>query len=68
MKALSTKQLKKLLNTSHIRGTPEQIRMLAIRVGELNALNGSAWVLENASQLLAQWDMVLDRYGQDGGK
>jgi hypothetical protein len=68
MKELSAKQLKKLLNTSHLRGTPEQIRMLAIRVGELSELNGRRWVSENASKLLVQWYMVLDRYGQEGNK
>lgn len=66
MKALSVKRLKKLLNTPHIRGTAQQIRMLAIRMGELEALNGSDWITENASNLLAQWDMVIDRYGCDG--
>jgi hypothetical protein len=65
MKALSTEQLKELLNTDHIRGTPEQIRMLGIRIGELEALNGRNWITQNASNLLAQWDMVLSRYGRD---
>ena len=63
MKELTVKQLQELLNTAHIRGTPDQIRMLAIRVGELNALNGREWIAENAPKLLAQWDMVLDRFG-----
>lgn len=65
MQKLTAEQLKKLLRTTHIKGTPEQIRMLAVRVGELCKLNGRAWVKAHATQLLAQWDMVLDRLAKE---
>lgn len=59
MQELTADQLKEMLNVPVIKGTPEQIHLLAIRVGELSRLNGRDWVLANAHHLLDQWDRVL---------
>ena len=59
MKELTTDQLKEILNTQEIRGTPEQVRLLAVRVNELCHLNGRDWVAANSDQLLDQWDKIL---------
>ncbi|MGD9364597.1 MAG: acylphosphatase [Desulfobacteraceae bacterium] len=66
MKALSPEKLKKVLNVSHLDGTPDQIRILAVRVGELINLNGHAWVEAQAPQLLAQWALILERNSERG--
>ena len=64
MQELSTDQLKVLLKASHIEGTPEQVRLLAIRVGELCRLNGREWVKANSGSLLDQWRQVVCRMTQ----
>ena len=59
MQELTADQLKKILNTPVLKGTPEQIRLLAIRVSELCHLNGREWVAANAELLLDQWERIL---------
>ena len=61
MQELTADQLKQILRTPVIKGTPEQIRLLALRVNELRDLNGKEWVAANAGQLLEQWERVLSR-------
>ncbi len=61
MQELTTDQLKEMLNTSVIKGSPEQVRILAIRVKELCQLNGKEWVATNADLLLDQWERILSR-------
>ena len=61
MQEFTTDQLKEILWAPVISGTPEQIRLLAIRVSELCHLNGKEWVAANAGQLLEQWERVLSR-------
>lgn len=61
MPELSTDQLKKILNAPSIEGTPEQIRLLAIRIDDLCRLNGREWVASNAGLLLDQWRQALCR-------
>ena len=61
MQELTKDQLKEILKTPVIKGTPEQIRLLAVRVNELCHLNGKEWVSANAGQLLDQWDRILSR-------
>lgn len=61
MQELTTDQLKEILKTSEIKGSPGQIRLLAVRVSELCRMNGREWVMANAAQLLDQWEMILPR-------
>lgn len=61
MQELTTDQLKEILKTQTIRGTPEQIRLLAVRISELCHLNGRDWVAANAERLLVQWEKILLR-------
>ena len=61
MQELTQDQLKEILKTPAIKGTPEQIRLLAVRVTELCRLNGEAWVAANAGRLLDQWERILSR-------
>jgi len=61
MQELTMDQLKEILNSPLIKGTPEQIRLLAIRVSELRHLNGREWVADNAEQLLDQWERARSR-------
>ena len=61
MQKLTTDQLKEILNTPVIKGTPDQIRLLAVRVNELCHLNGKEWVAANAEQLLDQWERIISR-------
>lgn len=68
MTQLTVEQLKEILNVTHINGTTEQIRGLAIRVGELVRLNGREWVEAHAAELLAQWDMALGQANGAAGK
>jgi hypothetical protein len=59
MKPFTISQLREILGTDRIAGTPEQIEMFAIRIAELAALNGRAWVRQNAQQLLNQWHCAI---------
>jgi hypothetical protein len=59
MKPFTISQLREILGTDRIAGTPEQIEMFAIRIAELAALNGRAWVRQNAQQLLNQWHCAV---------
>ena len=65
MQELTTDQLKVILKTSVIKGTPEQIRLLAVRVNELCHLNGRDWVSANAGQLMDQWERSLYRMAKE---
>jgi hypothetical protein len=67
MQELTTDQLKAILKTSCIEGTPNQIRLLAIRVSELCRLNGREWVAANAGSLLDQWKRALCRMAENQG-
>ena len=59
MGPLTELQLKEILGTHDIAGTPEQIKDFSIRIAELMNLNGEQWVRNNAQRLLAQWYCAL---------
>ena len=59
MESLTDLQLKEILGTHKIAGTPEQVKVLSVRVAELMNLNGEQWVRNNAQRLLAQWQYAL---------
>jgi hypothetical protein len=61
MKMLSEKRLYALLKTPHIAGTPQQLQKLRVRIGELAAINGEAWVRENRQHLLREWEYALQK-------
>ena len=59
MKQMSIVQLKEIFGDRSIAGTPEQIDVFAMRVAELAAMNGQAWVRDNAQRLLDQWHCAI---------
>jgi hypothetical protein len=61
MQELTPDQLKEILQTPHIDGTSEQVRLLCMRVSELCRLNGRAWVTARADMILGQWRQALCR-------
>ncbi len=60
MEKFTFDELYRLLGTSNISGTRDELCVLRIRMGELAHLNGEEWVRENSSCLLAQWGRVLE--------
>ena len=65
MQELTPDQLKEILKTPHIDGTPDQVRLLCMRVSELCHLNGRAWVTARADAILEQWRQALCRMARD---
>jgi hypothetical protein len=66
MNLLSPAKVFDLLETRNIQGSPKELNMLCLRVGELVELNGEAWVKENRQRLLDEWDYIV-REGMIGG-
>ena len=59
MGKLSQKKLFDLLGSRDIPGTPEELKLLAVRIRELIELNGEQWVRENSQRLLSEWAYAL---------
>ena len=59
MGQLSQKKLFDLLGTRGIPGTPEELKLLAVRIRELVELNGEQWVRKNSQRLLSEWAYAL---------
>ena len=58
-KQLPLETLFQLLQTRDIPGTPEQIALLCIRIGELADINGRDWVSRHRERLLKQWSTAI---------
>jgi hypothetical protein len=61
MRPISQDRLKCLLETDSIPGSPEQLRKLCVRLGELVEMNGEGWVRENREALLEQWSALVKK-------
>ena len=61
MGPISQDKLKRLLETDRIPGSPEQLRKLCVRLGELVEMNGEGWVRENREALLEQWSALVKK-------
>lgn len=48
-----------LLATGQVPGSANERRILCIRIAELVALNGEAWVRRNRARLLEDWAFVV---------
>ena len=55
MKSLPPETLYHLLGTTQIPGSPDELRKLCLRIGELVDMNGEDWVVENRNRLLREW-------------
>lgn len=61
MNPLSPAKIFDLLETRDIPGSPKELNMLCVRIGELVELNGEAWVKENRQKLLDEWDYIVGK-------
>jgi hypothetical protein len=61
MRPISQDKLKRLLETDSIPGSPEELRKLCVRLGELVEMNGEGWVRENREALLEQWSALVKK-------
>jgi hypothetical protein len=61
MKRQDLERLFGLLQTRDIPGTPEQLQLLYIRLGELAEMNGREWVRRHRESLLRQWAAAIGR-------
>ena len=68
MEPFTISQLREILGTDRIAGTPEQIEIFAIRIAELAALNGREWVRQNAQRLLYQWHCAIRQWADCNGQ
>ena len=59
MGQLSQEKLFDLLGNRDIPGTPEELKLLAVRIRELVELNGEQWVRKNSQLLLSEWAYAL---------
>ena len=59
MKLQDQEAVLRLLRTREIPGTPEQLELLRIRLGELAEINGREWVLRHRERLLNQWAAAI---------
>ena len=59
MKTLPQETVYDLLGTRSIPGTPEELRKLCLRIGELVDMNGEDWVIENRDRLLREWTFAV---------
>lgn len=46
-------------HTREIPGTPEQLELLSVRIGELSEINGREWVRRHRDRLLRQWEAAI---------
>lgn len=61
MKREDSERLFDLLQTRDIPGTPEQLQLLFVRLGELAKMNGREWVGRHRESLLRQWAVAVGR-------
>ena len=59
MGPMSLEKLFDLLGTRDIPGTPDELKLLAVRIRELVELNGEQWVRKNSQRLLSEWAYAL---------
>lgn len=67
MNPLSPAKVFDLLKTRNIPGSAKELNMLCMRINELVALNGEAWVKKNRQKLLDEWDYIVRRGIIGGG-
>jgi hypothetical protein len=65
MKPQDLERLFSLLKTRDIPGTPEQLQLLFIRLGELTEINGREWIIRHRERLLSQWAAALGQKPRD---
>ena len=53
---MSREKLFDLLGTRDIPGTPDELKILWIRIRELGELNGEEWIRRNSQRLLSEWE------------
>ena len=56
---MTLEEIYTLMGTREIPGTPQELNILCIRIRELKETNGEAWVKENRSRLLQEWNQTL---------
>jgi hypothetical protein len=59
MKTLSLDTVFKLLGTQNIPGSPRELKILCIRISELDELNGEEWIRENRQKLIDEWYYIV---------
>ena len=59
MGPVSLEKLFDLLGARDIPGTPEELKLLAVRIRELVELNGEEWVRQNSQRLISEWRCAL---------
>ena len=59
MKPLSLQMVFKLLGTQNIPGSPQELKILCIRISELVELNGEGWIRENRQKLIDEWYYIV---------
>ena len=48
-----------ILGREAVDGSPAELEVLCIRIGELVRINGEEWVKANRERLLSEWDTIL---------
>jgi len=59
MKPLPLETVFKLLGTQNIPGSPQELKILCIRISELVELNGPEWIHKNRQKLIDEWYYIL---------
>ena len=59
MKPLPLETVFKLLGTQNIPGSPQELKILCIRISELAELNGQEWIRKNRQKLIDEWYYIV---------
>ena len=51
-------EVRTLLDQEQLAGSPQELEVLCIRIGDLVRMNGEAWVVANRERLLREWETI----------